>query len=1004
MIFSRLLLPAFLLLYTLPDSCTRLFYPNEERLAEKAMNRTGKISELFREWDHHGNTRIDSITVSRETKTLSLYFNDGLTNLPVRNPFVEHLKSEIIRALGLRFRKYGIELYSGCRDVGDFIPNYFRLNENVDHSRLFKAEEGGPLVKKEGHQYPGGLSGAHIALWPSHGYYFEAVRNRWEWQRARLYGTIEDLFTFSFLRPYIIPMLENAGAYVILPRERDIQSNEVIVAGSGSSGNSEMIITNGRLGSWIKDEGRGFVISDTLFQGDNPFTGGCSFRIKAAGSQGASIRYIPDIPEEGEYAVSVSWARHQGNISGVKYVVNHSGGSQEYFVDQTIGSSTWIYLGTHHFFKGRDPDRGSVLLSGDGSGSGYITADAVRFGGGLGSVARRKADFQGQGKEGTGEGWRLSGRPRYMEAARYYLQYSGMPDSTVYSLSLGKCDYNDDLMSRGEWINFLTGAPMGVTGVPAPDSPRIPVDMALALHTDAGVTPGDSIIGTLAIYSNEDFSSTYYNGISRFASRDLADMVQTQLVNDIRQMVNEKWTHRGLMNRRYSEAARPQVPVVLLELLSHQNLADMRYGLDPRFRFLASRAIYKGILRYLSFTRGTPYIIQPLPPAGMAIEKTGPLTARISWRATEDPMEPSAAAAAFRVYKRRENAGFDSGTRVKENYIDVELPEAHTLFSFKVTAVNEGGESLPGEILSVSLTGKNDKPVLVVNCFTRISAPSFIDNGMFAGIKWWDDPGVPDKQDFSHTGVQYDFNRQNPWLDDDSPGWGASRADMEGKIIPGNTFDFPAHYGEALRDNGYSFISKSREAFENQLHIEAGDYAALIIIFGEQRGIQAWHDPGASEFDVFSPGMICALKSWIQKGSGIMISGSHLGTDMIERNDSAAIEFAREYLGFTWRTNHACNTGRLTATDHCPALFPGKLEFNACYHPEIYSVLAPDALEPAGDDATVIYRYGSNLTNAGILKAGSSRTISFGFPLESIICDGHFREMIKGIMVELTGH
>ncbi|MCK7533309.1 MAG: hypothetical protein MZV63_20900 [Marinilabiliales bacterium] len=38
---------------------------------------------------------------------------------------------------------------------------------------------------------------------------------------------------------------------------------------------------------------------------------------------------------------------------------------------------------------------------------------------------------------------------------------------------------------------------------------------------------------------------------------------------------------------------------------SHQNLADQRYGLDPRFRFHVSRAVYKGILRYLASASGT---------------------------------------------------------------------------------------------------------------------------------------------------------------------------------------------------------------------------------------------------------------------------------------------------------------------------------------------------------------------------------------------------------------
>ncbi len=49
---------------------------------------------------------------------------------------------------------------------------------------------------------------------------------------------------------------------------------------------------------------------------------------------------------------------------------------------------------------------------------------------------------------------------------------------------------------------------------------------------------------------------------------------------------------------------------MLLELLSHQNLADQRYGFDPRFRFHVSRAVYKGILRYLATASGTDYVVQ----------------------------------------------------------------------------------------------------------------------------------------------------------------------------------------------------------------------------------------------------------------------------------------------------------------------------------------------------------------------------------------------------------
>ena len=74
-----------------------------------------------------------------------------------------------------------------------------------------------------------GLQIRHIALWHSHGLYYEQKLARWERQRARLFQTVEDLYTMSYVLPLLTPMLENAGAIVMLPRERDTQFNEVVV-------------------------------------------------------------------------------------------------------------------------------------------------------------------------------------------------------------------------------------------------------------------------------------------------------------------------------------------------------------------------------------------------------------------------------------------------------------------------------------------------------------------------------------------------------------------------------------------------------------------------------------------------------------------------------------------------------------------------------------------------------------------------------------------------------
>lgn len=988
----------------------------EQRLADRALRRFGDITGLLEGWNHVGEMQIDSVMVNRDDNIISVYFNPPVTHIPVRYPWLESLRARLINRLGFRFRDYELLFYSRGRLLEEYIPNYYRVPYmETDSARMAQAKGNRQIVRNAGKPcFKGGLSGSHIALWPSHGYYYEAELDRWEWQRARLYGTIEDLYPFSFIEPYLLPMLENSGAYVMLPRERDLQSAEVIVDYDGSTGESELITVDGEMNKWEIIDGSGFAAADTLFEGDNPFTAGSHMRIKAGEEQGAEIIYIPDIPADGKYAVYVSWADSPVNISGVRCTLNYGGGNSVFYLDQTMGWGTWIYIGTYHFLKGMDSTAGSLTISNDSGEAGYITADAVRFGGGKGNVARKPAGNYlprqrslRNGGQGGNDGqvlyqfhepeWKLSGRPRYMEAARYYLQYSGMPDSTVYSINEGKNDYNDDYMSRGEWVNYLTGAPMTVTGKPDPGSPLIPVDLAMAFHTDAGVTSNDSVIGTLAIYSSERTGGMFHNGQSRLAARDMSDIIQTQIVHDIRLHFNDQWTRRGIWDREYSEAWRPHVPSLLLELLSHQNLADMGYGLDPGFKFIVSRSIYKGILRYLAFEQGRDAVIQPLPPEGMALEKAGEGTVRLRWMAREDPLEPSAVPDSYRVYTRRENAGFDGGVTTDTNFIDIRLPEKGIIYGFRVTALNEGGESMPGEILSACLSEDNDKPVLVVNAFTRVSGPAVFDQGSMAGVAWWDDYGVADRYDFSHTGVQYDFDRSSDWLDDDSPGWGASYADMENKIIPGNTFDFPALYGRALKDAGYSFISVSRKAFE-QSHYSTLNHPALILIFGEQLGSGHGDGRPVSDFRVFSPGMIDAVESFAAEGGNIFLSGAYIGTDMVVNNDSTAIDFAREVLGFTWRTNHADNVGKVVATDMFLSSFPDELFFNSSYHTGVYSVEAPDAIEPAGENSFSIYRYGSNNASAGVIMTGRHKVLALGFPFETVLEEGLRMDLIKKIM------
>ena len=64
-------------------------------------------------------------------------------------------------------------------------------------------------------QNQSGITGpAYCRMAKSRKIFHKNDRNEWRWQRPRLFGTTEDLYTQSIVVPYLIPMLENAGAVV----------------------------------------------------------------------------------------------------------------------------------------------------------------------------------------------------------------------------------------------------------------------------------------------------------------------------------------------------------------------------------------------------------------------------------------------------------------------------------------------------------------------------------------------------------------------------------------------------------------------------------------------------------------------------------------------------------------------------------------------------------------------------------------------------------------------
>ena len=959
-----------------------------------------------------GTVTVDSITFNHRKRSVELYTNLALSYLPMRDHTVYHIYDSIRYYLPQDQKKYRISVFSDGEEISHLVPNYFR-GKQKDKNRIIAHKVKTPLItplSDPSAPYNKGLQNNHIALWQSHGWYYEQKLGRWEWQRARIFQTVEDLYTQSYVIPFLVPMLENAGANVFMPRERDYNPTELIIDQEGSSAGSSYSERNGKE-RWQMSDSAGFANGKEYYlDGENPFRMGKARKIRTITKGAVSVAtWQPDIPEKGEYGVYVSYQTVKNSSDDALYTISHAGGTTQFKVNQQMGGGTWIYLGSFPFEKG---NHHMITLSNKSRRAGRIvSADAVKIGGGMGNIARmpHPGGFERENTKSSDSLNRgdtliskisyipeISGYPRYAEGARYWMQWAGVPDS-VYNRSKGKNDYTDDYASRGVWVNWLAG---GSSVLPRKKGLNIPLDLAFAFHTDAGTFWGDSIVGTLGIYMTHHNQERFENGRSRWASRDLTELIMEEIVNDIRRDFEPDWTRRHLWNRSYAEARIPNVPTMLLELLSHQNFADMRYGLDPTFRFTVSRSVYKGMLKFLATQYNRPFVVQPLPVKDFSAGFSGETEIELRWQPTNDPAEPSATPTGYIVYTRINGSGFDNGVRVEHNSYSTTI-QKDSLYSFRVEALNEGGKSFPSETLSLCRKSNQKGEVLIVNGFTRVSAPfSFTaSQDSIAGFVGNVDNGVPYIADHHFIGQQNEFRRIIPWMDDDASGFGDSNANYETMRIAGNSFDYPMVHGQAFAEAGYSFVSCAASAVENGM-VNLNDYGTVDWILGKQREWSIARGAKPTRFKTFTPNQQEAIATFCNNGGNILVSGAFVGTDLWDNpyatNEDR--EWAQNILKYKWRNNNGAVTGRVKAVPSPYPSISGHYNYYNELNSESYVVEHPDAIEPADEQAFTVFRYSENNLSAGILYKGVDyNSCILGFPIEAIKGQEHRNKLIKNI-------
>ena len=880
---------------------------------------------------------VVSCDIDNENERIRIVLGGGFQEQHFTPEVVERVYQDIRSFLPAGQKKYDVVVETDGRAIEDLVPNFFRKGKK-DPSRLMgETYKGEPWVKNISRPYTAikGLEGNHIALWQSHGRYYRQEKDDWYWQRPSLFCTTEDLFSQTFVVPFIIPMLQNAGAVVFTPRERDYQTHEVIVDNDQPHKNGNYLESFKRIQKklkWQKAEGHGFAQYKTVYEScDSPFTDGTARYVPTVSSpkDEGIAQWIPNIPEEGKYAVYVTYPTCKDAVDDATYTVHHKGGTTQFKVNQQMGGGTWVYLGTFEFDEG-EHNYGMVSLSNLSRHKGVISADAVRFGGGMGNIV----------PEGHNGSVRPSGLPRWAEAAKYSVQWYGFP-YRIHTEPFGDNDYNNDINARSAAINYLSGG--SVTNPTREDGLKVPLDISVAFHTDAGVKTDDAFVGSLGVYMTDFNEGKTGAGMDRYVSRDLISMFLTNFTTDLKKY---NWQVRQLWNRNYGEARAPMPPACILEMLSHQNFADMRMAYDPHFKFDLSRSVYKTIVKYIATLYKRDYVIQPLPVENFSITlNEAQHTATLSWSPVDDPLEPTAKAKEYIIYTQRGHHSFDNGIIVKGTSHTIEL-NPNIVYSFKITALNEGGESFPSETLSCGISSNNKGTVLVVNAFSRLEGPQVINTSTTCGFDLDADPGVPYGAYTGFCGRQRYFDRSKAGSEA-SDGLGMSGMELEGQMMMGNTFDYPVIHGHAILLTGnHSFTSCSEQALLDG-KIALSDYPIIDLIYGTQKQ--------------FNSRTNTLVEDYYNKGGKILLSAANPGCPSI---------------GGTVTSQLSPINYQLSTISGCGLTF----DIYRSMNPHSYCVPSPSVLTPT-DPAFAILTY-ANGTYAAI--AQQQRFVRLGFPLESI--------------------
>lgn len=620
----------------------------------------------------------------------------------------------------------------------------------------------------------GSLTGKAVVINAGHGFHDHLT---WGWilQRGYVHMNYEDFHNPEFLNQIAIPYFYNAGASVWSAREMDLNENMVIVDvedGEDYPANGLYLET----GSWSDSSGAGFesmqVSGRTSFQEEeNPFADGLTRFAYNTGDGTSVARWTPNIPEDGYYNVYLSWHGSANRTDSALYRVNHTGGSTDFYVNQQINGQTWYFIGNFFFEAGLNEEIGSVQLINQNTDGAVISADAVRFGGGLGRIRRTEAGNQ------------TSGYPAWEEDAVYNIQFMGSPANEYFWSTTGN---NPD--ERRGW----SARPRFARRRQQEEG----LDTVyIAWHTNAFDGTARGYRTYVHDTNRRQMDIDYRNAVH---DRMIQEILQGPYGDQFHSHHIKRFTNFGENN---PTNLGDHVAGFLIEAIFHDNEQDMLLYRNPYFRHFMARAFYHGVVDYFNFRdHGGDHVLKylPEPPQNLRAFNLGSHQVRVEWdepisrnpNGTPEERTVGDAAESYKVYLSRNGLGFDNGREVSGTHHIFDDLEPGGLYFVRVTALNSGGESFATETLTFTVANTTGR-ILIVNGFNRF------DKGILAR-KYY-----PATREHLHL----------PQV---------------------NMFNYSVQHAHAIMEHGFHAIdSCANEAVINQ-DINLQDYSIVIWILGQE--------------------------------------------------------------------------------------------------------------------------------------------------------------------------